>query len=568
MFFSALLVLFGDALAQEPTGGRELTWQALQLEFVRAGVTAPEEELARRFAEACERGYRPACERPTWVTDGLADLQAASTAFSKYCDEGDPLACLVRAWALDASAPGSSDPARVWRSAAVLLKTHCDAGFQPACYEYGTYLFENKGFQADPRAAYPRWRTACDNGEYSSCTRLGALQLEGAPGMPRNTAQGTAQLERTCRSGHAEACHLLGLQQESRWTPDKVEEWFGDLCERGHRGACWHLGLRYRNGTLPAAGSQAIDAVMQKGCELRHPNACYDAGRSMATTEQPDWARVASLFDTACRHGDDAGCKELVSLHLLGRVSGGLKTSAFAYDRACEGDNHLPACTHLALGLINGVDLPRDPTRARTLLQRSCTGAESAPEACESLARVYEEGIGGPRDRTEAAGYYRWACYGGLFDACERRGDLLATGSGIKRDDHEALAMFERACAGGLPRACHKGGRILDEATYVQRNLARAHDLYLAGCEGGVANACAALGRVREEGIRGAPDFGAAREAYERGIAMDDVESHRRMARLLWNGLGGKREKGRARQLTREACQNGDAVACRGPEFL
>lgn len=565
---AALLALAGDAAAQEPLGARELAQEALQLEFVRAGVTAPEDELAQRFAEACERGYRPACERRNWVVDGLADLQRASHVFAKPCDEGDPLACLVRAWALDQAAPGSTDPDRTWRSAAVLLKTHCDAGFQPACFEYGVYLFENKGFQADPRAAYPRWRAACQAGEQQSCTKLGALQIDGAPGMPRSAGQALSALDRACSAGHAEACHLAGRQRESGWAPDKVVSWFGDLCDRGHRASCWHLGLRYRNGTLPASGADEIDAVMRRGCALRHPNACYDVARATVVGEAPDWQEAAALFGTACRHGDDAGCKELVTLQLDGRVQGSLKSDAFAYDRACEGDGHLPACTHLALGLINGVDLPRDPSRARTLLQRTCTGPESAPEACVALARVFEEGIGGPRDRTESAGFYRWACYAGRYDACDRRGDLLATGSGIKRDDHEALAMFERACSGGVAQACRKGGTILDEATYVQRNLSRAAELYALGCEGGVAAACAALGRVREEGIGGVPDFDAAREAYERGIAMDDVESHRRMARLLWNGLGGKREKGRARQLTREACQSGDPVACRGPEFL
>ena len=567
-FFTALFALFGQAFAQEPADGRALALEALQLEFVRAGVTAPEAELARRFAEACERGYRPACERRTWMVDGIADLQLASTAFAKPCDEGDPLACLVRAWALDAAAPASTDPDRTWRAAAVLLKTHCDAGFQPACYEYGVYLFENKGFQADPRSAYLRWRPACQAGEQQSCTRLGALQLEGAPGLPRNPGQALAALDRACEAGAARACHLAGVQREAGWSPERVEEWFGGLCEQGHRDSCWHLGLRYRNGTLAASGPAAVDAVMRRGCELRHPNACYDVARAVALGEKPDWAEAAELFGTACRHGDDAGCKELVKLQLDGRAQGGLKTHPYAYDRACEGDQHLPACTHLALGLIAGVDLPRDPVRARALLQRSCTGADSAPESCAALARMFEEGLGGPRDRTEAAGYYRWACYAGSYQACERRGDLLGSGAGIKRDDHEALAMFERACSGGVADACRKGGRILDEATYVQRNLARAAELYLAACDGGVANACAALGRVREEGIGGVPDFDAAREAYQRGIEMDDVESHRRMARLLWNGLGGRREKGRARQLTREACQSGDAVACRGPEFL
>lgn len=60
----------------------------------------------------------------------------------------------------------------------------------------------------------------------------------------------------------------------------------------------------------------------------------------------------------------------------------------------------------------------------------------------------------------------------------------------------------------------------------------------------------------------------AARAAYERAITAGSLDAKRALARLLYAGYGGGKQKGRAKQLCREACQSGDAVACKGPAFL
>lgn len=572
-----LLAFSGEAAAQEPSDAKELALRALNLEFFRDDVTATEPDLADLFKRSCDQGYQLACERRSWLVDGQANLQAAGVTFEKACKIGDPLACLVHAWALDEAAPASEDPERTYRAAALVLKLHCDAGYQPACHEYGGFLFENKGLSADPRSALLRWKPACDSGYLASCARLGELELEGAPGVAKNPRGALATFDATCKRGHPAACFAVGTLSDASWDAAKVHDWYSGLCDDGHRESCWKLGLLYQNrtiepvtGDVPAAKdpSETKDALMLRGCELGHASACYEAGRSRTAGASPSWSEAAALFSAACRHGESDGCKELVDLQLEDRIEGGIKTDATAYDAACEREGHIGACTALALGLMTGVEVPRDPLRARQLLQRSCVDASSSPEACTALGRVFEDGIGGDRDRTEAARFYRWACYADRFDACDRRGDLLASGNGIKRDDLEALAMYQRACSGGIGAACHKGGIIVDEATYVTRDLVRASELYSTACEGGVASACPALGRVREGGVNGPPDFETARVAYEKGVSMDDVESRRRLARLLWNGLGGKRDKGRARALTREACQAGDPIACRGPEFL
>lgn len=561
-----LAVILGvtPAFAQAPRGNA-LALEAFQLEFSREAVTATEPQLSERFTQACNAGHQLACLRRNWLIEGRANLQAAGKVVEKACENGDPLGCLVYAWALDEAAATSDSPERTWRNAARILKHHCDGGYQPACHEYAFYLFESRGFTADPRTSVPRWKPACDSGFLPSCTQLALLELEGAAGIARNERRALSQLESLCEQGHTRACHEWGSRVSSSWDADRADSFFRDLCMDGHMDSCWTLASRHLGDEDDREG---LAELLTQGCELGHPNACYESARRQTAGSKPDWEAAAHQFARACELGDSDGCKEFVDLQVDGHIPAGLRGQERLYDRACTEEHHTRACTILALGLISGVDVPRDPARGRQLLAQSCVDAYSDSEACTALAEAYEYGIGGDRDRTEAARYYRWACYNERYDACERRGDLLYSGVGIKRDDHEALAMLERACQHDREQACFKAGVILDDATYVSRDLERAADLYEQACDSGYGQACANLGRVLEEGARGLPGFEAARDAYAKGAELAHAESRRRLARLLWNGLGGRKDKRRARAMTREACQGGDPIACRGPEFL
>lgn len=556
------------ARAQARTEAQQLAFDALRLEFRREALTAPEEELAVRFQDACSRGYAFACERRGWWSGGRADLQAAGRLGERSCDNGDRVACMVVAWSLEGQARSASDPDRLWRAAARILLQHCENGYTPACDEYGTYLLENRGLTADPKAALLRWVPACDRGHLNSCTNLGILDLEGAPGVPKNPRKGLDTLDMTCRKGHAKACFAWGLQSDAGWTAERLHGFYDGLCTKGHRDACWRLALAYLNHVHQPPTEDTVNDLLERGCTLGHAQSCYETARTAASGAAPDWARARERFSAACFLGDTDGCAELVDLIVEGKVDGDLRTDPMPFELACEREGHAEACNRLAVGLLTGVDLPRDPVRARTLLSRICVDANSAPASCATLGQTFEEGVGGDRDRTEAVKFFGWACYGGRFDACQRRGDLLASGSGVLRDDHEALAMYDRACIHGLPESCLKAGSILDLGTYVARDVPRAAAAFDAACKGGVAGGCTALGRLNEQGISGPADFVAARATYEQALEMDDVEARRRLARLLWNGLGGKRDARRARELSSEACKKGDAVACRGAAFL
>lgn len=573
MFMLVLLawVLAGSsALAQTAGEARDLALVALRLEFERDGLAATDADLDAKFKTACDRGYNPACRRSTWLVNGAPDPRRVVEVFQPSCEAGDEVACLVMAWSLDEIAvdePTTDERDRTWRKAARQLKSDCDGGYQPACHEYAGYLYENKGVVSEPAPALRRWKTACDGREWASCTKLAELYKDGGAGVTQSTPTAQKFAAQACTGGYASGCAMLGEIEDASWSPQRLDSFYGGLCDQGHRESCWRLSRVYYDGIHQEPTPGRLQGLFERGCDLRHARSCFEAGR-WEQDHGGDVQKAAEKFGRACALGDAAGCSAQVDLILSGTVTGNVKDAFDAFDVACEARQSIAACAALAFALIEGTQVPRNAERGRALLQRVCVDERSDPEACFVLGRSFEEGLGGDRDRTEASKYYRWACTADNFDACQRRGDLLVSDVGVRRDDYEALNMYQRACDGKLANACYEAGRILDQATYMKQDLAGAASYYGRSCDAGDPRGCFGLGRVSELGAGGEPDMKAARAAYERAITAGSLDAKRALARLLFNGYGGGRSKGRAKQLCRDACQSGDAVACRGPAFL
>lgn len=562
------LVLGPSARAAD---GRELALAAVRTEFERDGLSASADELAKAFKDACDHGYNPACRRDTWQTESGPDAQKVLAVFESSCESGDPVACLVTGWMLDQRAQKQTVPDerdRLWRKAARQLKSDCDAGFTPACHDFAGYLYYNKGVVSDPRPAIARWKAACDKGEAASCTQLARLSQSGGPGVTANAAAARSFATQACNLGYADGCAFLGSLEDKSWDVARLDEFYGKLCDEGHRNSCWALARSYYDGLRQEPVEGRARDLFLRACDLRHPRACFESGR-WAMDHGGSVDEAARLFGTACKLGDAAACSAQADLILDKKVTIPFKEARDAFDVACEQRQSIAACTTLAYALLSGTDIPRDAERARGLLLRSCVDPSSDPVACERLASMYQDGLGGDRDRTEASKFYRWACNAGIADSCLKRGVLLTSDVGVRRDDAEAVATFTMACDGGIALGCYEAGRILDAGTFVTQNLPDAARFYDRACQAKVPAACTALGVVQEKGIAGSPDMTAARAAYEAGIEGGaGPEARRFLARLLWNGMGGRAEKGRAKQLCREACQAGDSKACGGPQAL
>ncbi|HHO52034.1 MAG TPA: sel1 repeat family protein [Deltaproteobacteria bacterium] len=569
---SCLACLLATAIAaQTPGEARALALEALRLEFEYDSISATNAELERRFREACERGYNPACRRSTWIEEDHLDISVVHEVFRPSCEAGDWAACLVVGWSLDRLAvqePTEEERDRIWRRAARLFKDQCDEGISTACNDYASFLYQNKGIVlSDPKPAIAIWEQACHQGEQAACTTLARLYLDGGPGVRTNRGTARSYAQSACNAGYPDACFLIGQLDDSRWSADQLDNYYGSLCAQGHKDACWTLARAYFDGIHPEPRPGRTQELFESACNLKHPRACFEAGR-WEKDHNGDDTKAAELFGRACELQDAAGCSAQVSMILSGKVEATVRSAYSAFDVACDQRQSTEACAELGYYLLDRESRHRDAERGRELLERVCSDEGSNPEACLVLGRTYEEGVGGDRDRTEASTFYRWACSANQTEACMRRGKLLYEGTGVPMDHGEAVAMYGRACDGGQAEGCFWAGRIIEEGTYIPRDPRAASEWFVRGCDLESHHACNALGQLWEIGVDGTPDMKAARAAYERALEFGSLDAQRNLARLLWNGYGGRRERRRAKSLCREACQAGLAIACRGPAFL
>ncbi len=81
------------------------------------------------------------------------------------------------------------------------------------------------------------------------------------------------------------------------------------------------------------------------------------------------------------------------------------------FSEACNG-GEMRACNYLGYLYAQGLGVPRDTEKARTIYQRACTQANLT--SCASLGSLYQ----GSGDVIEARNYFKRACDGGLVQGC------------------------------------------------------------------------------------------------------------------------------------------------------
>jgi TPR repeat protein len=104
----------------------------------------------------------------------------------------------------------------------------------------------------------------------------------------------------------------------------------------------------------------------------------------------------------------------------------------------------------LSLGLCAFFGLLSGCTRDTP--QAACKRGDA--RACASLGRLYEQGLGVPKDESQAATLFEEACTDGAAEGCVNLGWLYEDGRGVPKDERRAAALFERACRAGMSEAC------------------------------------------------------------------------------------------------------------------
>lgn len=242
---------------------------------------------------------------------------------------------------------------------------------------------------------------ACDLGNADGCADLGALLLEGAEGVDRNTPVALSILAAACDAGSGHGCARLG-----------------DAHLRG-------IGV-------PGSASRAAD-LFSRACERNDPAGCRQIGELFARGDgvRRDPQRAQSLWDRACSQGDGRACDDLGSAALAGGASAeNARRAAELYERACNLD-YEGGCGHLGAAYFTGTGRTRDVDRGVALLERGCEGDDAW--SCDLVARILSRGEAGVEpDLVQAVRFWQQSCAAGDAKGCERAGAVRACRSGAR----------------------------------------------------------------------------------------------------------------------------------------
>ncbi len=183
------------------------------------------------------------------------------------------------------------------------------------------------------------------------------------------------------------------------------------------------------------------------------------------------------------------------------------------------------------------------------------------PVAQRNYARLFDEGHGFPRDRTQAAAWYTRAAAGGDRESQVRMGYMYRAGEGVKRDDKQSVHFFRLAAEGGSAGGQLEYGVALESGKGIGKNEREAAEWYRKSGAGGNTQALMRLGRLFERGSGVERNQAEAANLYRESATKGNAEAAYLLGKLYKDGKGVEKSYPQAIEWFRKAAQMGYAKA-------
>jgi TPR repeat protein len=303
----------------------------------------------------------------------------------------------------------------------------------------------------------------CDAGGKVSCALLGELYERGQGGAPRDLEQARRAYAKACDKRNHQACaalsELLLSEAGGQANPQRALELARQECEGSipDRRACYALGMIHEQGAAGVSRDTVkAKSLYEHACKDQYGPACTRRGAMALEGPSPNAAEAKSFFDAACGQRDPAGCLALGNLMPNARATGDGFRAEQAFTIACEGGLARGCAKAARLRWPEWRKSDTWPEIAR-LLEKGCEGGMHDALACFDRGRLFEEGLGVPRDEQTAQRLYDAACRD--VSAQDPEGQRACAHAQTRRarwivDGTMLLRALEAACSGGDPTGC------------------------------------------------------------------------------------------------------------------
>lgn len=371
-------------------------------------------------------------------------------------------------------------------STLTFVATMCNvaAMAQPNAAEYyrnGEDYYYGKGVTRDYEAAMNWYRKAADMGYAPAAYSVGYLYEKGL-GVSQNDAEAVV--------------------------------WFTKAAEKNHASACNSLGWHYKKGRGVNKDYNKALQLLEHATDLgnkyapNHLGLMYDDGEGVTT----DYVRAMYYFRIGAQRGNTASAGNIGWLFDNGHGVAKNEDSAVKYYTIAAQAGEDFAQNNLGNILRNRGQLPD----AITWLQKAHEqGNKHAPNA---LGKLYEKGIGVPKDYTKAMALYRTGMARGNNKSIAHVGWLFDKGYGTTANADSAIYYYTIAAKGDVDFAqnnlailLRKQGRIADALMWTEKAATKQS-----------VTAWANLGWYYENGWGVPKDQNRARDLYQKAAMAGD----------------------------------------------
>jgi TPR repeat protein len=218
-------------------------------------------------------------------------------------------------------------------------------------------------------------------------------------------------------------------------------------------------------------------------------------------------------------------------IYQLGRAyqkKGNLSSALAQYRRAAD-QGYAAAQASLAFLYENGQGVPKDDVQAVTWDRKAAEQGHAGAQ--QALGSWYENGRGGvPKDDVQAVAWYRKAADQGNDIAQFRLGLMYYNGQGVPKDDAQAVAWFRKASDKGDALAQGMLGAMYESGQGVETDLTQAAAFYRKAAEQGNDLAQTALGVMYSMGWGVPQDLAEAAKWWRKAADQGNAEAQKHLA--------------------------------------
>lgn len=346
--------------------------------------------------------------------------------------------------------------------------------------------------------------TSCSSGNLLSCSKLAWSQIRGE--LPRGPASGDPMqlLEQSCNSNFAPACNYLGIAASSgigrARSISQSTGFFDRSCQLEQAYGCHMFAIALARGLGVSSDLQRAAVIAGRACDMGIGSACYNAGTINTEYLKPserNWPLADKQLLLAAKMFANS-CDELPNVR--------------------EPDE----CTSLAIMFIQGAGVPRDVSNGFRLLDSLCKAQVERACSEQKERRVtapnQEHPVGWYVERLKA---YEAGCERGDAEACAIAGHWNQTGYGRARDTVKGFSFLSRSCDLGIARSCWALAEDFKRGQHLAMSRDEELKYRLKGCDMGDGSACFWAGDLQNSMLR----MEAAHRTFQRGCSLGSKEA-------------------------------------------